>query len=94
MDLTFTLLSKFNQLDMQVEHRDALGKLLQQGDCVAYPVQNTLMIGVITKVNKRMVRIKSVVPKRSFDKNRYPTDVVKLEGPEVSLFILKNSDAK
>jgi hypothetical protein len=73
------------------EHRDKLGRLLKVGDCVAYPASNSLVIGVIKKVNPKMVGV-AMLGKRSWGpKNKYPFDCVLLEGPEVSMYLLKEN---
>lgn len=74
-----------------VEHKDRLGQPLLLGDCVAYPSHNSLEIGVIKKLNAKMLR---VVPARA-DRYRgdgslkYPSDLIKLQGPEVTMYMLK-----
>ena len=73
------------------EHRDKLGRLLKVGDCVAYPGSNTLMIGTVKKLNPKMVGV-AMVGKRAWGpSNKYPSDLVLLDGPEVTMYLLKNS---
>ena len=43
-----------------IEHKDKLGRLLKVGDCVAYPSSNSLMIGIVKKLNPKMVGVKPV----------------------------------
>lgn len=75
-----------------IEHRDKLGRLLKVGDCVAYPSSNTLIIGVIKKINPKMVGVSELGKKKwGSAKNKYPMDCVLLEGSEVSMYLLKNS---
>lgn len=73
------------------EHRDQLGRLLKLGDCVAYPAGNSLVIGVIRKLNPKMIGV-TKVGKRGWgsEKNKYPQDCVLLDGPEVTMFLIKN----
>ena len=73
------------------EHRDKLGRLLKVGDCVAYPASNSLVIGVIKKVNPKMVGVAMLGKHRWGPKNKYPFDCVLLEGPEVSMYLLKEN---
>ena len=74
-----------------VEHKDKLGRLLKVGDCVAYPVQNSLVIGVIKKNNPKMVKVAQVPAQRwGGDSNKYPSDCVKLDGAEVTMYLIKN----
>ena len=64
------------------EHRDRLDRVLSVGDYVAYPYFNTLELGKIDKLNKKMVRIQGKV-------NKYSKDTVKLDGPELVIYLLK-----
>jgi hypothetical protein len=75
------------------EHKDKLGRLLKVGDCVAYPSGNTLIVGLIKKLNPKMVGVSSLGKNRSWSsaKNKYPDDCVLLDGPEVTMFLIKNS---
>ena len=72
------------------EHRDKLGRLLKVGDCVAYPGSNTLMIGTIKKLNPIMVGVARVGESKWGPKNKYPSDLVLLDGPEVTMYLLKS----
>ena len=76
-------------------HRDQLGRELNMGDCVAYPQSNTLVIGVVRKINPKMIGVRKI-GKRGWgtEKNKYPSDCVKLEGPEVTMFIIKHAGEK
>jgi len=71
------------------EHRDVLGQPLAVGDAVVYPSGNTMYVGVITKFNPKMVKVKHVGAKRGSEYNKYPTDVARVSGPDVTLFLLK-----
>jgi len=70
-----------------IEHKDKLGRLLKVGDCVAYPSSNSLMIGIVKKLNPKMVGVKPL--KNNWGSgNKYPQDIVLLEGPEVTMYLL------
>lgn len=73
------------------EHRDKLGRLLKVGDCVAYPGSNTLMIGTVKKLNPKMVGVARVGQERWGPSNKYPSDIVLLEGAEVTMYLIKNA---
>ena len=74
------------------EHRDKLGRLLKVGDCVAYPSHNSLSIGVIKKLNPKMVGVSKLGKKSwSSSSNKYPVDLVLLDGPEVTMYVIKNA---
>lgn len=72
-----------------IEHKDKLGRLIKLGDFVAYPDRNSLAVGIIKKLNPKMVGIGRL--KSKWSQNKYPQDIVLLEGPEVSMYLLKNS---
>ena len=77
----------------EIEHKDKLGRLLKVGDCVAYPESNSLVIGTIKKVTPKMTMVSELGKKPTwYDKNghrKYPSDLVLLEGPEVTMYLLK-----
>ena len=72
------------------EHKDKLGRELAVGDAVCYPNSNTLYIGTVTKLNNKMVKVNRV-GLRSYEQNKYPQDIVKLEGADVTFYILQNT---
>jgi hypothetical protein len=73
-----------------IEHRDKLGRLLKVGDCVAYPGSNMLIIGTVKKLNPKMVGVTRLGKEGWGPSNKYPQDCVLLDGPEVTLYLLKN----
>ncbi len=81
----------------EIEHKDKLGRLLKVGDCVAYPESNSLVIGTIKKVTPKMTMVSELGKKPSwYDKNghrKYPSDLVLLEGPLVTMYLLKMNSA-
>ena len=73
-------------------HLDKLGKELKVGDCVAYPSHNTLYIGVIKKIHNKMVGVSKLpAGKWGGESNRYPLDMVLLEGADVTMYVLKHT---
>ena len=42
------------------EHKDKLGRLLKVGDCVAYPDSNSLVVGVVKKLNPKMIGVSRI----------------------------------
>lgn len=66
------------------EHRDLLGCVLSVGDYVAYPDSNTLKMGKIEKLNPKMVKIQG-----RWSVNKYSKDTVKLDGPDLVMYLLK-----
>jgi hypothetical protein len=73
------------------EHRDLLGRLFNIGDCVAYPSSNALIIGVVKKLNPKMIGVERLGKKGWGPSNKYPNDLVLLDGPEVTMYLIKHS---
>lgn len=71
-------------------HKDKLGRMINVGDFVAFPQDNSLSVGKITKLNPKMVKVLRL-PTAKSDYNKYPTDVVRLEASDMTWFMLKNS---
>ncbi len=74
-------------------HKDKLGRVLNEGDFVAYPSHNSLGLGRVVKLNSKMVGLVPAVSKRPVNSNtnKYPQDLVKLEASDMTWYILKNS---
>lgn len=70
------------------EHKDILGRVLNVGDCVAYPDSNQLKIGRIEKLHAKMVKVTTGSQWRS-TVNKYPSDTTKLDGPDLTMYLLK-----
>ena len=78
-----------------MEHKDVLGKILNVGDHVVFPHRNQLLVGKITKLNKKMVKVIEV-PYNSgwpddYAYNKYSHDTCYVEGSAVTFYLLKNS---
>lgn len=74
------------------EHKDKLGRDLYVGDAVCYPNHNSLDIGTIIKLNNKMVKVQRVSASRyTGEYNKYPTDIIKLEGADVTFYVLQNT---
>jgi hypothetical protein len=76
-------------VEQSIEHCDKLGRPLAVGDCIAFPDHNELVIGTINKLNPKMVRVGRLHSATRY--NKYSHDMVKLEGPDVTMYLLKNS---
>lgn len=76
---------------VQPSHLDVIGQELEVGDCVAFPAYNGLCIGTVTKLNPKMIGVLNIKSKRGKAQNKYPADVVKLKGPDVTFYLLKNT---
>ena len=76
----------------EIIHKDCLGRLLKVGDCVAVAHHNQLMIGTVKKLNPKMIKVARVgASPRSSGYNKYPSECALLEGPDVTMFLLKMS---
>ena len=76
-----------------VEHKDLFGQPLELGDCVVYPRSNIMMVGTVAKFNPKMVGVKGVGT-RWGDCNKYPAELVKVNGVEVTMYLLKKTATK
>lgn len=74
-------------------HKDKLGRIIKVGDAVCYPYRNSLEFGTVTKLNAKMIRVREVGEQSIWynGNNKYPNDVVIVEGPEVTMYLLKMS---
>lgn len=70
-----------------IEHKDILGRPLVPGDVVAMAHHNSLAVAIIDKLNPKMVKVKR--PNSSWAQNKYPYDLIKIDGPEAMLYLLK-----
>jgi hypothetical protein len=70
-------------------HKDKLGRLITVGDFVAFPDRNSLEVGVVKKLNPKMIGVGRI--KSQCTQNKYPQDLIKVEGPEVSMYLLKKA---
>lgn len=77
-----------------IEQRDRLGRLLKEGDCVAVAHRNALMVGTVKKVNPKTIKVAPLGRSRyPGGYNKYSHECVLLEGPEVTLYVLKQNIA-
>ena len=70
-----------------VEHKDLFGQPLAIGDCVVYPRSNSMHVGTVSKLNPKMVGVKGI--ERWGSCNKYPQELVKVSGAEVTMYLLK-----
>lgn len=71
------------------DHIDKLGRPLVLGNYVAYPAYNGLEIGIVTKLNPKMIKVKRM-GKSHWEQNKYPHDTIVLDSDEMVFYILKN----
>jgi hypothetical protein len=72
------------------QHLDLLGNSIKLNDCVAFPYMNDLKVGIVIKLNPKMIQLKLVGTKHAYGKyNKYPTDIVVLNSQDVTMYLLK-----
>ena len=49
-----------------------------------------MYVGTVVKLNPKMVKVKRVGKSRSWEQNKYPSDLAKVSGAEVTMYLLKN----
>jgi hypothetical protein len=76
-----------------VQHSDLFGQPLEPGDCVVYPRSNSMMVGIVAKLNPKMVGVKGAGT-RWGDCNKYPQELVKVSGSEVTMYLLRKASTK
>lgn len=76
-------------------HKDKLGRVINVGDFVAYPIHNSLEFGKVMKLNAKMVGVLPAIqhPRwpQTKNTNKYPPDCVRLDASDMTWYILKNS---
>jgi len=70
-------------------HKDILGNTINEGDNAVYPHHNRMKVGSIKKITPKMVMIQSVG--RTYTDRKYPHEILVVDDPKISLYILKNS---
>lgn len=75
----------------EIKHVDLFGQELLVDDCVVYPASNTMQVGKVIKLNPKMVKVQSLGKKgwRGHESNKYPTEIVKVQGTEVTMYLLR-----
>lgn len=76
-----------------VEHQDLFGQPLELGDCVVYPRGNSMTVGTVIKLNPKLVGVREVGTSLWGNCNKYPAQLVKVTGAEVTMYLLKKSQA-
>ena len=78
------------------EHKDYLGRELEVGDCVVYSVRNLFQLGRIVKFGEKQIRVVGYDYARKNWRTgeargdlKYPTHCLKVDGEEVTLYLLK-----
>jgi hypothetical protein len=70
-------------------HKDILGNPIKIDDVVVYPSHNNLRIATVKKINPKMINVVAVgrrVPDR-----KYPTDLLVVDDPKITMYMLKHT---
>lgn len=75
----------------ETTHKDIVGQKINTGDHVAYPAGTSMKIGVVSKINPKMINIADdnypYYPTR-----RYPNDVIVMTNNKyLALYLLKQT---
>ena len=70
-----------------ITHQDKLGREIEVGDAVCYPDRNSLEFGTVKKLHAKMITVWEAG--QTSGSKKYPKDLVKVEGPEVTMYLLK-----
>lgn len=74
------------------DHRDLLGRVVAEGDAVAYTHHNSLYVGKVIKVTPKQVRVVDMLSKYRDDTGylKYTCQCVLIGGPDLTMHLLKN----
>lgn len=72
----------------EITHRDILGNPIRLGDAVVYPSHNSLKIAMVKKINPKMINVVAVG--RTYPDRKYPTDLLVVDDPKITLYLLKH----
>lgn len=72
-----------------IVHKDILGNEITLGATVVYPSHNNLKIAFVKKINPKMINVVGVG--RSWVDRKYPTDLLVVNDPKITLYLLKNT---
>jgi hypothetical protein len=72
----------------EIVHHDILGNKIKLGDAVVFPSHNNLKIAMVKKINPKMINVVAVG--RTYVDRKYPTDLLVVDDPKITLYILKN----
>lgn len=76
----------------EISHKDIIGNPIKLGDTVVSPNRTQLEIGIVEKITAKMVLVKPV-GKRWSDR-RYPSNLLVVNDPKVTLYMLKYENKK
>lgn len=77
-------------MDRATKHSDKLGREIELDDFVvaSYPMRNSIIIAQVIKLHPKMIKIQAIQGKQEY--NRYGEDVIIIDGPEVTAYLLRS----
>ena len=74
------------------DHKDLLGRVVTEGDAVAFTHQNSLYVGKVIKITPKQVRVIDMLSKYRNDTGylKYTNQCVLIGGPDLTAHLLKN----
>ena len=75
--------------EQNIVHKDRLGRPLKVGDCVAVSHHNQLMVALVKKLNPKMIKVSELGTHYRSEYNKYSSECVLLDGPDISIYLLK-----
>lgn len=74
-------------MDSKIIHKDILGNTIKVDNTVVYPSHNSLRIASVVKLNPKMVNVVAIGKK--YPDRKYPTDLLVVDDPKITLYMLK-----
>lgn len=72
-----------------LEHKDILGNTIKVDDTVVYPNHNRLQIATVKKLNPKMINVVAI-GRKSPDR-KYPSDLLVVDDPKITMYLLKHN---
>ena len=75
-------------------HKDRIGQTIKLDDYIAYPQNNHLNLGIVKKLNNKMIGVSRLVKNKKVYNwsnsytNKYPEDCVIVDGSRVTMLIM------
>jgi hypothetical protein len=52
-----------------------------------------MYVGTVIKLNPKMIKVRRVGTKYKWEQNKYPSDLAKVSGPEVTMYLLAKQNS-
>lgn len=77
------------RMSEDIIHKDILGNTIKVDDVVVYPAHNSLKIATVKKINPKMINVVAVG--RTYTDRKYPTDLLVVDDPKITMYMLKHT---